>query len=140
MIKYLRKYKLIHLIDKSPFKLSMGEARILSILLAIAWGSDVLIIDELTTGLDIYENRKLAELLLELNIPIIIASRDIDFVLEIADNVAVMNKGTIIAYGNTLDIFYDDNILKSIRFPTPVAVLIGKALGRRIRRIEEIVL
>ncbi len=51
-----------------------------------------------------------------------------------------MNKGTIIAYGNTLDIFYDDNILKSIRFPTPVAVLIGKALGRRIRRIEEIVL
>ncbi len=51
MIKYLRKYKLIHLIDKSPFKLSMGEARILSILLAIAWGSDVLIIDELTTGL-----------------------------------------------------------------------------------------
>jgi len=133
---YLKKFGLIDLADLSPFKLSAGEARILSILLALIWDPDLLLIDEPTTGLDIYEKRKLITVLRQLNKPIIIASHDIDFVLEVADKVAVMNNGTLIAYGDTLDIFYS-NVLETIGFPKPVAVLLGEALGERVRSVEE---
>ena len=132
----LAKFGLLDLADISPFRLSAGEARILSVLLALIWDPELLVIDEPTTGLDIYEKKKLGKLLRGLKKPMVIASHDIEFVLEVADKVAVMKEGKVIAYGDTLDIFYN-GVLDIIKFPKPLAVIIGNIIGERLRSVEE---
>lgn len=132
---FLGNYGLKHLIDKYTFKLSMGQARIISILIAISWSPNALVVDEPTNGLGLKEKKMVEELLKSMKIPVIIASHDLDFVLKISDYVYVMNNGHIIAEGSALDVFYDDKF-SLLEFPEPIAVIVGKRLGRRLRSIE----
>lgn len=133
--EFLRTYNLENLVSKYTFKLSMGQARLISILIAISWGPEALVIDEPTNGLGLKEKRMVENVLKSIRIPVIIASHDLDFVLRVADYVYLMNDGHVIAEGPTLDVFYSDR-LSALGFPEPYAVVIGKKLGRRLRSIE----
>ncbi|MEM0453969.1 MAG: energy-coupling factor ABC transporter ATP-binding protein [Sulfolobales archaeon] len=131
----LKSYNLEHFINKYTFKLSMGQARLISILIATSWSPEALVIDEPTNGLGLREKKKVEELLKSIKVPIVIASHDLDFVLKVADYVYVMNDGRIIAEGPALDIFYSEEI-PSLGFPEPYAVVIGRKLGKRLRSID----
>ncbi len=135
--EYLEEIGFKHLANQSPFRLSMGEARILSINLALVWDPEILLIDEPTSGLDIFEKKKLAQKLREIKIPVIIASHDIDFVIEVSDKVVVMSNGTIIAHGNVFDVF-NDKVLRKIGFPKPLAIKLYEITGIKVRNIEEL--
>jgi len=135
-LELLRAYGLERLADKSPYRISMGEARLLSIALTLVWDPDLVLLDEPTTGLDYFEKGKLASILWGLGKPVIIASHDLDFILRVSDYVAVMHKGEILVYDHVFNVFYS-RILEKIGFPLPPAVLVGEALGRRIRCAEE---
>ena len=134
----LRAHGLEGLARRSPFTLSMGQARLLSIVLASAWGPEALLVDEPTTGLGRRERLAVARLIGELSarIPVVIASHDLDFVLRVADHVVVMDSGRIITSGPALDVLYSD-VLYEMGFPEPPAVRVGRALGVRLRSISE---
>lgn len=133
--EFLETYSIKNLSNKHTFKLSMGQARLISILIAISWGPEALVVDEPTNGLGLREKKIVEDLLKSLNIPVIIASHDLDFVLKIADYVYVVNEGRIVDEGPTLDVFYRDTI-SLLGFPEPYAVIVGRKLGKRLRYIE----
>ncbi|MEM2224392.1 MAG: energy-coupling factor ABC transporter ATP-binding protein [Acidilobaceae archaeon] len=131
----LKTYNLESLKNSYTFKLSMGQARLISILIAISWGPEALVVDEPTNGLGVREKRMVEDLLKNIKIPVVIASHDLDFVLRVADYVYVLSNGRVVAGGPTLDVFYS-SILSVLGFPEPYAVLVGRKLSRRLRSIE----
>lgn len=135
--EFLGSYGLKHLLNRYTFKLSVGQARLVSILLAVVWGPEALVIDEPTNGLSLRERYAVSKLLRSIKIPVVMASHDLDFILMTSDYVYVVNDGHIVCEGNTLDVFYSD-VLQHIGFPEPEVVRIGKELGLRLRSVDEV--
>ena len=106
-LRILREAGLEHLAGRSPFTLSMGEARIISVLAAISWNPEGLVIDEPTSGLDQRYRRWLARLIDSLRIPVLIAGHDIDFAASVAQEAIIMKRGTVLLHSNV------DKILSS---------------------------
>ncbi len=132
--EFLDAYNIKNLSSKHTFKLSMGQARLISILIAISWNPEALVVDEPTNGLGLREKKMVEDLLRSVKVPVVIASHDLDFVLKIADYVYVMNEGRVVIGGPTVEVFYG-NWISSLGFPEPYAVIVGRKLGRRLRYI-----
>jgi len=134
-IRLLREHGLLGLEGRSPFTLSMGQARMLSILLATLWKPDLLVIDEPTSGLGLREKAVLSRFIRGLGIPVLLASHDLDFVLEVSDRVILLDDGRIIIDGGVFDVFYGDTLYE-YGFHEPVAVSVGRRLGVLLRSVS----
>ncbi|MEB3773305.1 MAG: energy-coupling factor ABC transporter ATP-binding protein, partial [Desulfurococcales archaeon] len=134
-LEVLRGWGLEDLADRSPFTLSMGQARILSILLATLWDPDLVVIDEPTSGLGWRERGMLAELLKVLDTPVVMASHDPDFILEAADRVVVLEDGRVVLDSTVPEAFYSEDLYR-LGVPKPIAVLLGESVGVRVRSVR----
>ncbi|MCE4603032.1 MAG: energy-coupling factor ABC transporter ATP-binding protein [Desulfurococcales archaeon] len=131
----LKSYGLGELAGRSPFTLSMGQARLLSILLAALWGPELVVVDEPTSGLGPRERGMVSRLISSLTSTILIATHDLDFALEVSDRVIVLDKGRIVLDNPSPEVFYRDDLYK-LGFPRPLAVEIGRAAGRVVRSVS----
>ena len=86
--------------------LSYGERRALEIGVALAAKPRLLFLDEPTAGLGAEGTARLAELILELkrNLTIVIIEHDMRFLFRLADTVAVIHWGQVIARGTPAEL------------------------------------
>jgi branched-chain amino acid transport system ATP-binding protein len=86
--------------------LSYGERRALEIGVALAAGPRLLFLDEPTAGLGAEGTARLAELIRELkrNLTIVIIEHDMRFLFALADTVAVIHWGQVIARGTPAEL------------------------------------
>ena len=91
---YLEYFDLSRYREAFPGKLSIGEKQRLALAAVIALGTDYLVLDEPTTGLDVRRQRELGEMLVklrqELNCGIMLASHEAAFIAAYADRELVM--------------------------------------------------
>ncbi len=82
--------------------LSYGEQRQLEIALALAGKPRLLLLDEPTAGLSPAETRRVVALVRELprDMTILMIEHDMDVAFELADRIAVMHQGRLIAEGD----------------------------------------
>ena len=121
--------------------LSFGARTRLSLIMALARDTDVLLLDEPTTGLDVAGRHHLfAELLRYIDRPgraILISSHQLNELERIADRVAVMRDGRIVACGSTGDLVerYQqwDVALPGAETALPATV---RVLGRQPHRLR----
>jgi energy-coupling factor transport system ATP-binding protein len=109
------------LAGRSPFALSGGEKRRVAIAGVLAMGSEVLILDEPTAGLDPATREELLALirhLRDVGVSVVLVSHDLDEVAEIADRVCALHDGRMRAIGTPAEVFYGDPALA----PTTVRV------------------
>ena len=96
-------------LDKYPHELSGGQRQRVAIALAIAMRPKILIADEPTTALDVTTQSQILRLLKSLveeeKMALILITHDLAVVSGLADNVAVMQTGTIVEAGTTNDVF-----------------------------------
>ena len=105
---------------KSPFDLSGGEKRRVSIAGILALKPDILVLDEPTAGLDPIGAKEMLSLFKSLNeqgVTIILVTHDMNLVLNHSDNVVVINDGHIAFSGTPSDLFAQDVSKYSIEVP-----------------------
>ena len=100
-----------HLRNRPPYKLSEGEKRSAAIASILSMSPDILVMDEPSSSLDPSSRRRLIKLLHSFNHTRIIASHDLDMVLEICERTIVIKDGEILADDSTLKIFQNEELL-----------------------------
>lgn len=118
--------------DADPFTLSRGQRQRLCLACLIAEESEIMILDEPTTGLDYKECMELMNRIKKLNdngTTIIMVCHDMEVVLDFAKQMMVMNNGEMIAKGPTLEILKQNEILKKGRLLQPQIAQTSTILG-----------
>ena len=97
--------------ERYPHQISGGQKQRVMIAMALSCNPELLIADEPTTALDVTVQKTILELLHKLKderqMSMIFISHDLAVISEIADEVAVMYKGSIVEKGPALQIFKD---------------------------------
>jgi len=99
------------LTDRPAHHLSGGEKRMVSIASTLAMRPQLVMYDEPSASLDIRSRRQLISLLQASQETILIASHDLELILEICDRVVLMDDGRIVADGNPHKIMGDGKLM-----------------------------
>lgn len=115
----LEQLNLTYLKHKYNHKISGGEKRMAAIATILTMRPKVILMDEPSTALDPENRRRVINAINDLNITKIIASHDLDMILDTCDRVILMHDGKIIADGKTEDILRDEKLLKENHMELP---------------------
>lgn len=118
--KALKTVGVLDLQKRPPYRLSAGQKRRVAIATVLSMTPDILVMDEPTSGLDPRSRRQLIELLKSFKHSKIIATHDLDMVLDICERTIIINGGRIEADGPTVDIFQDEKLLSNCHLEKPL--------------------
>jgi cobalt/nickel transport system ATP-binding protein len=110
----------LHLKSRPPYRLSGGEKRSVSIATVLAMSPDILVMDEPTSNLDPRARSKLIELLKTFKHTKIIATHDLDMVMDLCERTIVIHKGRVMADGPTAEIFMNQELLAESHLEKPL--------------------
>jgi len=126
--------------EQDPFTMSKGIRQRIAVASVLSARPRVIILDEPTTGLDYREQRKMMGLVKHLNETghtVIIITHTMWVVAEYAHRVAVMNRGKLIMYGPTREVFSDDATLRTHSLRTPHIAELSSGLGKTVLSLDE---
>ncbi len=97
--------------DQAPYRLSAGEKRAVAIATTLALSPDILVMDEPSTHLDPRGRRRLMELLKSFDHTRLIATHDLELVVEVCTRVLVLDEGRMVASGPTAAILDNEPLM-----------------------------
>jgi len=97
--------------DRPPYRLSAGEKRAVTIATVLAMEPAVLVMDEPSSNLDPRGRRRLIELLRSFEHTRIIATHDLELVVELCSRVILLDGGRVAADGPALEILNDEKLM-----------------------------
>jgi cobalt/nickel transport system ATP-binding protein len=110
----------VHLKDRPPYHLSGGEKRAVAIAAVLSLTPAILVMDEPSSNLDPKTRRQLIELLKTFEHSLIIATHDLDLVLDLCPRTIVLQEGRIAADGPTRAIMADEALLSACNLEKPL--------------------
>lgn len=105
--------------SRPPYRLSGGEKRAVAIAGVLVMQPGILAMDEPSSGLDPAARRRLIRLLAGFGHARIVATHDLELVLDLCSRVLVMNRGRIEAAGSPAEIFADTDLLERCNLEAP---------------------
>jgi cobalt/nickel transport system ATP-binding protein len=96
---------------RAPHHLSAGEKRRVCLAGVLACDPSILVLDEPTSSLDPRGRRELKELLRGIPITKLIATHDLELVVELCARVIVLDRGTVVATGPTVEVLSDEALM-----------------------------
>lgn len=103
----------------APYHLSGGQKRSVSIATVLSMEPSVLIMDEPTSNLDPRARRQIIDLIRRFRHTSLIATHDMEMVLDLCPRTIVMKDGRIVADGSTESIFNDLALLEACGLEQP---------------------
>ena len=103
----------LELADRPPHHLSGGEKRMVSIAGVLAMRPRLVVYDEPSASLDIHSRRRLIRFLQASQETILIASHDLELILEVCDRVVLIDEGRIVANGDPTEIMDDVELMEA---------------------------
>jgi cobalt/nickel transport system ATP-binding protein len=110
------------LANRPPHHLSGGQKRMVAIAGILAMRPQVIIYDEPTANLDLRARRRLIQFLQQSQETLLIASHDLEFVLEVCDRVVLMDEGQIVADGNPRQLMGNVNLMERYGLEVPYSL------------------
>lgn len=96
---------------QTPYRLSAGEKREVAIATVLAMTPDILVMDEPSSNLDPRGRRRLIELLKSFEHTRIIATHDLELVLEVCSRVILLDSGSVVTEGPAADVMNDEALM-----------------------------
>jgi energy-coupling factor transport system ATP-binding protein len=122
------------ILSRSPYTLSMGEARRVALAVLLAHGPRLLLVDEISAGLDAHGADTVLRMLsraLSGGSTIIAVSHDTDFLAEIAERVIILDGGRIAVDKGAGDVLSDAPLLAEYGYLPPETIGLAEDLRRR---------
>lgn len=113
-IEYLR--------DRQIYKMSGGEKKLVSIATILSMTPDIILMDEPSIALDPKNRRNLIHILNSFRQLKIIASHDLDMILDTCERTILMAEGKIVADGPTEVILRDKELLEKYSLELPLCM------------------
>ncbi len=110
-----------HYGHRHPDRLSGGEKKRAAIAGVLAMQPDILVLDEPSAQLDPLARRELMNLLQTLPLTQLIATHDLDLVLDLCDRTLVLSEGHLVYDGPTYPLMLDSAFLQSYRLESPLS-------------------
>jgi energy-coupling factor transport system ATP-binding protein len=148
--EFLASVRLTERADASPYVLSHGQKRRLSVACMVVGKPEVVVLDEPTFGQDYHQARNLMQILRGLaddGASVVFITHDMRLVAEYADRTAVLNDGRIVFEGTPAALFAASDVLAAARLKPPsVHDFSHKILGEPVlttpdlsNRIQEVI-
>lgn len=115
---------------ESPFRLSGGQKKRVAIATVLAMEPSVLVMDEPTSNLDPRARRQIIDLIRRFSHTTLIATHDMEMVLDLCDRTIVMKEGRIVADGSTRHVFGDLALLEECGLEQPCELRMKRALKK----------
>jgi cobalt/nickel transport system ATP-binding protein len=112
----------LELKNKPPHHLSCGQKSSVAIASVIAMEPDILAMDEPAANLDPRSRRLLINLLKTFEHSKIIASHDLDLIMDVCNRCIVIREGTVIADGPVSEILTDKQMLEENNLELPLSL------------------
>ena len=112
--------------DHLSYHLSLGEQRKLSIATVLSMSPEIIVLDEPNSNLDPASRRHLINLLKNLTITKVIATHDLEMVLDLCSRVVLLDKGRVIREGQPKEILSDKTLLEFHSLEVPLSLLFNK--------------
>jgi len=116
-------------LQSDPFNLSKGQRQRVALASVLAMKTEILVLDEPTTGQDYSEGLEIMEIVSELNlqgITVIMVTHDMELVALYAKRVIVVQNGTILEDGPAKEILSREDSLAQSNLTSPQAFLLAK--------------
>ena len=112
----------LNLKDKPPHHLSLGQKRAVTIASVIAMQPDILVMDEPASNLDPKSRRNLINLLKEFKHSKIVASHDLDLILDVCDRCIIIGGGKVRADGQAKELLLNKDLLEENNLELPLSM------------------
>ena len=119
----LEEFKIERLRNKQIYKLSGGEKKVVAIAGIIVMNPEIILMDEVTASLDPKSRRTVINLIRDLKETIVIASHDLDMILDVCDRVLVFSNGEIIKEGSSYTILSNKKIMEESNLELPLSLI-----------------
>lgn len=113
------------LADRPPHRLSGGQKKSVAIAGVLAMKPDILVMDEPSANLDPKSRKHLIKLLKGFHHTKIIASHDLDMILEVCGRCMVLNNGQLKADGRSKEILTDRMLMEDNGLELPLSALLS---------------
>ena len=120
--KALEEVGLFDKADHLSHHLSLGEKKKVSIATVLSMKPEILVLDEPSANLDPAARRHLIDLLKRLSVTKIIAGHDLELILELCNRVVVLDKGKIVADGDTRAILSNPSLMEQHSLEIPLSL------------------
>jgi cobalt/nickel transport system ATP-binding protein len=111
------------LAERAPHHLSGGEKQMVAIAGLLAMCPRILLCDEPTASLDLRTRRRLIRFLQNSDETLVIASHDLEFLLEVCDRVVLIDEGRVIADGHGPDIMVNQDLMEAHGLEKPHSLI-----------------
>lgn len=118
----MERTRCLHLAERPPYRLSGGEKRMVSLATLLATDASILLLDEPTNALDPRARRSTINLLRSLSHTRLIATHDLDMVLELCGAVILLDKGRVAAQGAPREILGDQRLMEGAGLELPLSL------------------
>lgn len=117
----LEKMGILHLANRPIYQLSGGEKKLASIATVMSMKPKALLMDEPSVALDPKNRRNLIRQLNDLPQTKIIASHDLDFILDTCQRVLLFSDGKIVADGPAKEVLSNKELLEQCSLELPLS-------------------
>lgn len=125
-LECLRRVDLADAADRPPHHLSFGERKRVCLAGILACNPSVLALDEPSANLDPRARRRFIQLIHSLPATKLIATHDLEMVLELCPRTIILDSGRIIANGPTCAVLADPNLLEAHGLEMPLSLKIAR--------------
>lgn len=118
----LRKVGMEELKDRQIYRMSGGQKKLVSIATVLSMEPDIVLFDEPSIALDPRNRRNLIGILNEMQNTKLIASHDLDMVLNTCEETIFLSEGKVVCCGRTDEILKDRELLERYGMELPLCM------------------